>query len=114
MTQDDFALRKSPFYSDYTIADSLQLPIFPFLFSLPEKAQLPRSQPPLTHLSKACVYPYFPVRISTNKVPDSNGAFLRNCKPSQINPNWSWASGKENADKLWALSEEMVGQKFEY
>jgi hypothetical protein len=50
----------------------------------------------------------------TNIVSGSNGAFLENCKPSQIKPEWSWASGKENADKLWTLSEEMVGQKFEY
>lgn len=52
--------------------------------------------------------------LVTNIISGSNGAFLENCKPSQINPEWSWASGKENADKLWALSEEMVGQKFEY
>jgi hypothetical protein len=114
MTQDDFALRKSRISVHYNIANDRQLPISLLLFSPQEKVQLPKSQRPLTHLSKVRIHPFNPLKLSPNKISGSNGAFLENCKPSQINPNWSWASGKGNADKLWALSEELVGQKFEY
>lgn len=114
MTQDDFALRKSPVNVHYIIANDLQLLISQLLFSLQEKVQSPKSQRPLTHLLKVRIHPFTPLKLSPNKISGSNGAFLENCKPSQINPNWPWASGKENADKLWALSEELVGQKFEY
>ena len=44
----------------------------------------------------------------------NNGAFLENCKPSETKEEWPWARGRENVDRLWALSEEMIGEKFVY
>ena len=35
------------------------------------------------------------------------------CKPYELEEQYPWVQGKENADKLWALSEQMVGEKFE-
>lgn len=36
------------------------------------------------------------------------------CKPVPTEEECPWARGKENVDKLWALSEELVGEKFSY
>ncbi|KAK6542449.1 hypothetical protein TWF694_006403 [Orbilia ellipsospora] len=42
-----------------------------------------------------------------------NGAFLADCQARPIpEPESSWATGKENYDRLWKLSEELVGQEF--
>lgn len=43
-----------------------------------------------------------------------NGAFMEFCKPVPTKEECPWARGKENADKMWALSEELVGEKFSY
>ncbi|PVH69721.1 NAD(P)-binding protein [Cadophora sp. DSE1049] len=43
-----------------------------------------------------------------------NGAFMEFCKPVPTKEECAWARGKENADKLWALSEKMVGEKFSF
>ncbi|CZR68243.1 related to retinol dehydrogenase 12 [Phialocephala subalpina] len=40
-----------------------------------------------------------------------SGAFLDDCSPAKT---LDFASSLENAEKLWALSEEIVGQKFTY
>jgi hypothetical protein len=40
-----------------------------------------------------------------------SGAFLDDCNPTKA---LDYASSPENAEKLWALSEEIVGQKFPY
>jgi hypothetical protein len=39
-----------------------------------------------------------------------NGGMIRFCQSTQ--PEKDYAVGKENEDRLWALSEEMVGEKF--
>jgi hypothetical protein len=44
----------------------------------------------------------------------SNGAYLKGCQPTEIDSRWSWAKGRENAERSWKLSEELVGQTFEY
>jgi hypothetical protein len=41
----------------------------------------------------------------------SSGAFLRDCKIYE--DVVSWATGEENVQTLWELSEKLVGQKFE-
>jgi hypothetical protein len=42
----------------------------------------------------------------------SSGGFLQNCVIRPIKQDF--ATSKENVDKLWALSEKLVGEKFEY
>ncbi len=42
----------------------------------------------------------------------SNGAYLLYCKPFETKSAFPWTDGKENVDKLWALSEKLVGEKF--
>jgi len=39
------------------------------------------------------------------------GYYLADCQISEVNP---WAVNEESAKKLWALSEKIVGEKFEY
>lgn len=45
--------------------------------------------------------------------PDQNGGYLDNCKVDMdaVEP---YAMDRDDAEKLWNLSEEMVGEKFEY
>ncbi|KAH6675043.1 short-chain dehydrogenase [Halenospora varia] len=42
-----------------------------------------------------------------------NGTLVGFCKPEPIKEECPWARGKENTDKLWSLSEKLVGEKFE-
>lgn len=42
---------------------------------------------------------------------ESSGAYLDDCKPTPPTPG---ASRPENAEKLWNLSEKLVGEKFSY
>jgi len=44
---------------------------------------------------------------------EDNGAYLVHCKvaPEEAEP---YALDKDNAAKLWTLSEKIVGQEFEY
>lgn len=42
----------------------------------------------------------------------SNGAYLEYCKPVPIKEECPWARGMGNVDKLWALSEDSIGEKF--
>jgi hypothetical protein len=42
----------------------------------------------------------------------NNGAYLEFCKAVPVDDVKPWAKGKENIEKLWALSEELVGEKF--
>ncbi|KAF3906580.1 hypothetical protein ABW20_dc0108261 [Dactylellina cionopaga] len=44
-------------------------------------------------------------------IVDQSGAYLFDCQIQQEAPH---ASGSENASRLWAVSEEMVGEKFSY
>ncbi len=48
----------------------------------------------------------------TDLVTASNGAYLEFCKPVSPKDMSPWTDGKENIDKLWALSEKLVGEKF--
>lgn len=43
----------------------------------------------------------------------SNGSYLEYCAPVSIKEGCSWAKGKDNAERLWSLSEKMIGEKFE-
>jgi hypothetical protein len=49
----------------------------------------------------------------TDAIIASNGAYLEYCKPIPTKEECPWARGKDNADKLWRLSEAMVGEKFD-
>jgi len=42
----------------------------------------------------------------------SSGSYLVYCAPIPIKEECPWANGRDNADKLWALSEKLVGEKF--
>jgi hypothetical protein len=44
-------------------------------------------------------------------IPESTGALFQDCAVRPIGK--AHAEGKENIDKLWALSEKLVGQKFD-
>ena len=43
-----------------------------------------------------------------------NGAYLMECQPADIDDDFPWAKGTENANKLWSLSEKLVRQTFVY
>ncbi|EPS38396.1 hypothetical protein H072_7872 [Dactylellina haptotyla CBS 200.50] len=46
-------------------------------------------------------------------IESQNGAFLADCQVKPITePEAAWATGKENYDRLWKLSEELVGEDF--
>ncbi|PVH94821.1 NAD(P)-binding protein [Periconia macrospinosa] len=47
------------------------------------------------------------------RIVERNGAYLSDCSVEHEGPWVEHAKGKENAEKLWALSEELVGEKFE-
>ena len=44
---------------------------------------------------------------------DRNGAYLSDCKIDDENVE-RYAVDKSNAERLWKISEDMVGQKFSY
>lgn len=44
----------------------------------------------------------------------SNGAYVGFCKATPTQEMAEWAHGREKADKLWELSEKLVGQEFRY
>lgn len=44
----------------------------------------------------------------------TNGVYLKECQVFGIDDAFPWAKGAENADKLWSLSEELLGQRFAY
>jgi hypothetical protein len=41
----------------------------------------------------------------------SSGGYFQNCSTRPVEQDF--VKGKENTDKLWELSEKLVGQKFE-
>jgi hypothetical protein len=47
-------------------------------------------------------------------IADKSGAYLVDCKVDHQSPVMEYALDKGNAEKLWKLSEELVGQTFEY
>lgn len=44
-------------------------------------------------------------------IPESTGGLLADCVLRPIGKDY--AEGKENIEKLWTLSEKLVGQKFD-
>lgn len=46
----------------------------------------------------------------TPRVADSNEPYLSDC---QFAEPAAWAKDAENAEKLWKLSEELIGEKFD-
>jgi len=44
---------------------------------------------------------------------DHNGCYLVDCQPSTAEQREAYATDPENARKLWTLSEELVGEKFD-
>ncbi|KAG9240059.1 hypothetical protein BJ878DRAFT_562431 [Calycina marina] len=48
------------------------------------------------------------------EVEAHNGSLLEFCKVRPIEDHCPWARGKDNVDKLWTLSEDLVGEKFSY
>lgn len=61
------------------------------------------------HLSLSCRWRGMWYMIADLCTGES-GLFLRNCQPF---PTVEYATAPESAEKLWRLSEELVGQKFE-
>jgi len=47
------------------------------------------------------------------KLKNHNGAYLADSKVRELKGD-GWAAGKDNEDKLWALSEKLVEEKFNY
>jgi hypothetical protein len=41
-----------------------------------------------------------------------NGGYLEDCQIAKLNEEAPWVHGQVEADKLWAFSEDFVGQKF--
>ncbi|CAG9950611.1 unnamed protein product [Clonostachys rosea f. rosea IK726] len=50
------------------------------------------------------------------EIAKHNGAFLSDCRIANRDKEevYSWATSKIDAERLWQLSEKLVGQKFEY
>lgn len=71
---------------------------------------LSQPQPhPQSHPSLFYFFLFSPLAYS---LIESSGSFLRDCR-LMTSPVKPWAQGKENADRLWKLSEELVGGKFQ-
>jgi NAD(P)-dependent dehydrogenase (short-subunit alcohol dehydrogenase family) len=49
--------------------------------------------------------------LKAANVKDGSGLYLDNCQKGTLEP---WAKDPEAAEKLWRLSEELVGQKFDF
>lgn len=55
-------------------------------------------------------------KSTNNNIPEHNGAYLVDCK---VADPWTetvrpWATSAIEAERLWKLSEELVGETFEY
>ncbi|KAL4887331.1 short-chain dehydrogenase [Aspergillus karnatakaensis] len=57
------------------------------------------------------VYAAFHEEIGLEK---HNGAYLDDCQPVPAEKIYSWGRDPVDAESLWKLSEEIVGEKFEY
>lgn len=47
-------------------------------------------------------------------IKERSGAYLADCQVTHNSPTKDYAFDPSNAEKLWTLSENLVGQKFEY
>jgi len=47
-------------------------------------------------------------------IPNRSGAYLADCSVDPSTGAVEYALDKDNAERLWKLSEELVGQKFSY
>lgn len=45
---------------------------------------------------------------------DQSGAYLADCRVDHNSPTADYAIDKDNAEKLWKLSEKLVEQKFDW
>ena len=45
------------------------------------------------------------------RIANESGSYMQDCAPR---PARAYATSKENAEKLWKLSEKLVGQQFEF
>jgi hypothetical protein len=52
------------------------------------------------------------VALADDRFDGKGGAFLKNCQVLDTKDT-PWLMDAENAEKLWKLSEELVGEKFE-
>lgn len=55
-------------------------------------------------------------RHSADAGTEHNGVYFKDCAvASQYDDDvWPWATDKIEADRLWKLSEKLVGQEFNY
>jgi len=58
------------------------------------------------------IFPLQSTYRETDMLPANNGAYLEYCKPALIKEEW--AKGADNVEKLWTLSEQMIGEKFDF
>jgi NAD(P)-dependent dehydrogenase (short-subunit alcohol dehydrogenase family) len=54
---------------------------------------------------------YLITKLLTTFLPEYSGSFLDDCKPHEV---LEYASNSSNAEKLWTLSEKIVGETFSY
>lgn len=68
--------------------------------------------------SSECSRPHYVTAVGTlsNSDIDHNGAYLYDCRPANpctetVKP---WATSPVEAERLWKLSEKLIGQEFQY
>lgn len=66
----------------------------------------------LTGKPKFCLHLH--MVLTLDMTAQHNGAFLTDCKVVPAEEIWSWGRDAVDAEKLWKISEDLVGQKFEY
>lgn len=52
------------------------------------------------------------MKAYTKATVDHNGAYLEDCAPAIAKE--SWATDKKLAEKLWKMTEELVGERYEF
>lgn len=48
------------------------------------------------------------------EIEKSNGAYLTNCKVKDVKHVYCWTRDSIDAERLWELSEKLVGQEFTF
>lgn len=54
------------------------------------------------------------VRADLKAFTEDNGKLLRDAKVAEFDMVAAWARNSYNAERLWKMSEEMVGEKFDF
>lgn len=57
---------------------------------------------------------FIDLRLISSRIIDQNGAYLTDCKVVPSNLIMAHAVDRNVAERLWKLSEELVGEKFSY